>query len=93
MASFAQCIDIAYKNGRITKDVADLIKSSDDPNAAIDNLLGELTRNKREAAIQAVRIAQRYDDIKSHPDGMMAGLMATMVPRLPDYRPNNRDND
>jgi hypothetical protein len=79
LASFAQCIDIAYKNGRITKDIADLIKLSDDPNAAIDNLLGELTRNKREAAIQAVRIAQRYDDIKSHPDGMMAGLMATMT--------------
>ena len=70
MASFNECIDIALKNKRISKDVAQAVLSSQDPNAAIDDILGNLSRQRRETAIQAVRFAQAFDDIKSHPKGM-----------------------
>ena len=79
MASFNECIDIALKNKRISKDVAQAVLSSEDPNAAIDDILGNLSRQRRETAIQAVRFAQAFDDIKSHPKGMYYGLTALMT--------------
>ena len=79
MASFNECIDIALKNKRISKDVAQAVLSSQDPNAAIDDILGNLSRQRRETAIQAVRFAQAFEDIKSHPDGMYYGLTALMA--------------
>lgn len=79
MASFNECIDIALKNKRISKDVAQAILDADDPNAAIDDVLGNLSRQRRETAIQAVRFAQAMDDIRSHPQGMYYGLTALMT--------------
>lgn len=79
LASFNECIDIALKNKRISKDVAQAILDADDPNAAIDDVLGNLSRQRRETAIQAVRFAQAMDDIRSHPQGMYYGLTALMT--------------
>lgn len=79
MASFNECINIALKNKRISKDVAQKILESEDPNAAIDDALGNLSRQRRETAIQAVRFAQAFEDIKSHPKGMYYGLTALMT--------------
>jgi hypothetical protein len=79
LARFNECIDIALKNKRISKDVAQAVLSSKDPNAAIDDALGNLSRQRRETAIQAVRFAQAFDDIKSHPNGMYYGLTALMT--------------
>ena len=79
MASFDYCIDQAFKSGKVTKDIAEKIKAADNPDQAIDEVLGDLSRQKREAAIQSVRIAEAMDNIKSHPEGDYDGLMALLT--------------
>ena len=76
---FERCVNEALAQNRLSKDVAQAILESDDPNQAIDDVLGNLTRQKRETAIQAVRISQAYDAVKSHPQGMSAGITALMT--------------
>ena len=76
---FERCVNEALAQNRLSKDVAQAILDSDDPNQAIDDVLGNLTRQKRETAIQAVRISQAYDSVKSHPGGMSAGITALMT--------------
>jgi hypothetical protein len=66
MASFDVCIDQAFKAGKITKDVAERIKTADDPETAINSIVGDLTRQKREAAIQAIRLADAWENIQSY---------------------------
>jgi len=79
LASYNECIDIAFKNGKITKDVAEKIKAADDPEVAIDSVLADLSRQKREAAIQAVRLSKAWDNIKTHPDGLYDGLIGLLT--------------
>ena len=79
MASFAECIDIAFEQGKITKQVADTIKQAEDPETAINGLVGNLTRTKREAAIQSVRLSDAWEKAQSHEGGAYAGLIALMT--------------
>lgn len=79
MASFDFCIDQAFKAGKITKDVAEKIKTAEDPEAAINEVVGNLTRQKREAAIQAVRLSERWSEIESHPEGLYDGLVSILT--------------
>lgn len=76
---YDRCVREALSQGRINQDLATQILEADNPNEAIDELLGDLTRQKREVAIQAVRASQAYDNIKSHPEGMVAGITALMT--------------
>ncbi len=76
LASYNECVDIAFKNGKITKDIAERIKASEDPELAIDLVLTDLSRQKREAAIQAVRLSEAWDNMSSHPDGLYEGLLS-----------------
>jgi len=79
VADFDYCIDQAFKNGQITKATADEIKAAPNPEDAINNLVTAKTRQKREAAIQAVRLAEGWERIKSHPVSMHDGLISMMV--------------
>ena len=79
MASFKECIDIAINDKRISADVAREILSADDQNAAIDDVLGNLSRQRREAAIQAVRTHEAYSKMQSHPKGLYDGLVSLMT--------------
>jgi hypothetical protein len=78
-SKFDKCIDIAFKAGKITKDIAERIKAADDPELAIDSVLTDLSRQKREAAIQAVRLSQAWDNIKTHPNGAYEGLISLLT--------------
>ena len=79
MASFKDCIDIAIKDKKISADVARQILEAEDQNAAIDDVLGNLSRQRREGAIQAVRIAEAASLMDSHPKGLYDGLVSLMT--------------
>ncbi len=74
MPSYNYCLDEAVKAKRITKTLRDEILENGEPDVAIANLRADLTRQRRENAIQAVRLAEAYEKIKSHPKGLKAGL-------------------
>ena len=79
VASFDFCIDQAFKDGKITKATANSINESADPEDAINGLVADLTRQKREAAIQAVRLADGWAKVSSHPVSKHDGLISLMV--------------
>ena len=79
LANYNECVDISFKAGKVSKDVAEKIKQSDNPQQAIDEILSDLSRQRREAAIQAVRIAEAWEKIQSHPDGAYRGLMSLLT--------------
>lgn len=76
MPSFKDCVSAAVKRKAITQRLADQILSAPDPQEAIDSLLVDMSRIRRETAIQTVRLSQVIDDIESHPEGRYAGLQA-----------------
>lgn len=78
MASFDKCVNDALKANRISKGVADQILSSNNPNEAITEILGNMSRARRETAIQTVRFSQALDDARSHPNGLYYGLTSLM---------------
>ena len=79
-SAYSKCVDAAVQAGRITTKLGQQILAEEGPEDAISNLVKNITREKREAAIQAIRIAKGYDGILTHKSGnAMTGLMAFMV--------------
>lgn len=79
MSSFSECIDAVLATGKISREVAEAIKQSPTPLDTINAMTGNVKRQRREAAIQALRIAQQWDKINNHPLGKVKGLMSTMA--------------
>jgi hypothetical protein len=79
LPNFNECIDIAQKAGKITKEVAEYIKNSDDQLLATNQFAENLTRQKREAAIQAVKNAEGWQKIESHSLSLYDGLVALLT--------------
>lgn len=77
--SLASCLDLAVKSGRITQGLAERVKNADDPNLALDNELADLAEQKRSTALQAVKQAERWENIQSHPEGLLTGLMSVLT--------------
>ena len=77
--AYSKCVDIAVQAGKLTAKAGQDILAADDINKAIADMVEGLSRKKREAAIDSVRIAQAWEDITSHPDGPYAGLMAMLA--------------
>jgi hypothetical protein len=79
VASFDFCINQAIKEGKITKDLGEEILESSDPAAMIAAMAGNAAQKKREAAVDAIRRAQRMEEINSHPNGPYHGLMSILT--------------
>jgi hypothetical protein len=77
--SIASCVDLAVKAGKMSRETAERIKASDDPNLTIDEVLADLTEQKRSTALQAVKQAERWENIQSHPEGLLTGLMSILT--------------
>jgi hypothetical protein len=77
--SFKDCVSAAVKRKAITQKLADQILSAPDPQQAIDSLLVDMSRIRRETAIQTVKLSQAIDDITSHPEGQYDGLQALLT--------------
>ena len=78
-SAYSKCVDVAVQAGQITAKVGQDIVKAGDPEQAIADLVEGLSRKKREAAIDSVRIADAWRDIKSHPKGEYEGLMAMLT--------------
>jgi hypothetical protein len=78
MASFDFCIDQAFKGGRITKDVAERLKQSDDVDAELTNIVANLNRQKRETVIQTVRLSEAWKKASQHEKGAYEGLLSML---------------
>ena len=76
MSSYADCVNAAVKAGKVTRDIGDQILNAADPEAAIDNVMVNLARQKREAAIQSVRMAEAWNDMTTHPGSVYEGFAA-----------------
>lgn len=78
--AYSKCIDVAVEAGKISKSMGQEILNAESPEDAISNLVKNISREKREKAIQSIRIAEAYDAIKKHSSGdAMTGLMNLMV--------------
>jgi hypothetical protein len=77
--SYSKCVDMAVQSGKLTVKAGQDILASEDINKAISEMVEGLSRKKREAAIDSVRVASAWEDITSHPDGLYAGLMAMLA--------------
>ena len=77
MSSFNFCIQQALKEKRVSK-VADKILKSDNPELELKNL-HTMRLRKREKIIDAIRTEELLKKIESHPDGLEAGLIATLT--------------
>ena len=77
---YSKCIDVAVQAGKITKSMGQEILKADSPEDAISNLVKNISREKREKAIQSIRIAEAFDNIQKHgSNNAMTGLMSLMV--------------
>jgi hypothetical protein len=77
---YSKCIDVAVQAGKISKSMGQEILKADSPEDAIFNLVKNISREKREKAIQSIRIAEAFDNIQKHgSNNAMTGLMSLMV--------------
>ncbi|RLC08732.1 MAG: hypothetical protein DRI24_22895 [Deltaproteobacteria bacterium] len=79
MSSWAECIEQALSDKKISSTLAELIRDADDPLAVINAEMQVAKRAKREAVIQATRIAQGWAAASNHPEGIQTGLMSLLV--------------
>jgi hypothetical protein len=77
---YSKCIDVAVQAGKISKSMGQEILKADSPEDAISNLVKNISREKREKAIQSIRIAEAFNNIQKHgSNNAMTGLMSLMV--------------
>jgi hypothetical protein len=77
VSDFATCIP--KTTTKLPEEIRRLLTESDDPNRVLNEYVTTLSVKKKEAAFQAVRLAEAVDNIASHPSGFYDGLMSLMV--------------
>jgi hypothetical protein len=77
VSDFATCIPKTA--AKLPEEVRRLLTESDDPDRVLNEYVTTLSVKKKEAAFQAVRLAEAADNIASHPSGFYDGLMSLMV--------------
>ena len=79
MATFDHCIELAFKDGKISKDVSERLKEAEDVEGELNQIVASLTRQKRETAIQAVRLSDAWEKVNKHEKSAYHGLMALLT--------------
>ena len=78
MASFKICLEQAIQGKKINKQVAEQLRQADDPELELKNMVENISREQREKAVDAVRIAVALDKQNNHPEGAAVGLMSLL---------------
>ena len=77
MSDFATCIPkVASK---LPKEVQQRLNASNDPNKLLEEYVVTVSIQKKEAALQAVRLSEAMTKIESHPEGFYRGFLSLMV--------------
>ena len=76
---YHDCVNDAVQKGKLTRAHATQILESSDPMATVRTLTEEMLSARRMTAISAVRLAENFQAVVDHPDGMYAGLQSLMV--------------
>ena len=75
---YTKCVDVAVQTGRITRKIGDDILRSTNPAEAISGLVNTLSRQKRNAAVEAVRLANAWTRVETHANSKYDGIMSLM---------------
>lgn len=78
MATFDFCINQALAAKKISKDVADRLKQSDDVDAELTSIVANLNQQKREAIIQTIRLSEAWEKASNHTKGAYEGLLSLL---------------
>lgn len=79
MATFDYCIDLAVKDGKISKDVSERLKNAENVETELDGIVANLAKQKRETAIQAVKLSKAWENVSGHSEGAYAGLLSLLT--------------
>jgi len=77
VSDFASCIPKTAT--RLPEEIRKMLVESDDPNRVLDEYITTLSVKKKEAAFQAVRLAEALDKIEDYPGSFHEGFMALLV--------------
>jgi len=77
--SYEQCLLKLSEQQRISQDVSDIIKRSDEPDQTVKQLARSLSRQKREAAMQAVVLKRRRNDMLKYTKGSAFDRLAAIL--------------
>ena len=75
---YTLCVDVAVQAGKITTKMGQEILRSSEPDVTISNLVRSKSRERRNAAINAVRLAGAWDQVSSHGVSKYDGLLSLM---------------
>tara|TARA_R100001480_G_scaffold2629_2_gene7348 strand:+ start:1603 stop:3954 length:2352 start_codon:yes stop_codon:yes gene_type:complete len=67
LGNYSKCVNIALKQGKISKKIADKIKASTDPDEAIDSIVADLVGKKRDAVGDTIKLNAAWEHIKAYP--------------------------
>lgn len=87
MADFISCINDALNGGAISKETADRVLSSSDPESELNSAVLEMTLKKREVAADSVAISSLIQDIEGFEGkhGIVAGIGRLFGRDLPEF--------
>jgi len=77
--SYEQCLLKLSEQQRISQDVSDIIKRSDEPDQTVKQLARSLSRQKREAAMQSVVLKRRRNDMLKYTKGSAFDRLAAIL--------------
>lgn len=78
MPSFKECAQKALKDGKIDKATLDFFDESVNAGFTMSDLVEQVSRRKREIALQTIAIKKAINNAGTHPDSFFEGAMALM---------------
>ena len=79
MASFDYCVNLAVKENRISKKMGEEILASGNPAEVIKDIAGQLSRERREKVVDAIRLSEAIEHISKHRKGHGTGLVSILA--------------
>jgi len=77
--SYEQCILKLSQQDIIDSELADTIRNAEDPDAVVDQLTSQISRAKREAAMQVVVLKRRRNDMLKYTKGSAFDRLAALM--------------